>query len=554
MPAVCRARRLSRPVRLVSLLMSAALLTAPRASVAAEPEIKVLNAAGSLILDAPGKKAISFKIPAQKSAAGTNLVLALYRYDANATLMAAPVASYRTSIAAAHGDTKVSINVDLPSLGLFLVDAKLISARGATLKSTKFNVAAISKVEGNSFPGAGVVTHFAQLKGSPGVVLPLVKKAGFTWIRDELYWSSIERHPNQFLFPPEYLEFLTEASNLEVKPLIVLDYGNPGAYPDFFKGPQGFPQTEEERKLFVRYVGKVVSTYGDKVKHWEVWNEPMFAGGYASYVSTLKEVYVAIKKLSPDATVISCGGGGAGGGPSGDCITSIIDAGAARYQDGFSVHPYMSPYPPETGYRTEGSVIDAVNIPTVWPHLSRMLAANTKANQGRFKLWITELGWPSSPQSAGLSESAQAANVVRTYLLSRRYNAVEAIFWYDFVDDGVSPDDKEANFGLLRADLSPKPAYVAAAVLARTLGSRSWDHALVDTDAVKVYQYGASDQVIVGWLTDKNARTTAVRIPPGNYVQRDWQGVTSDIVIPTQGLDWQLGPLPKYLIPASRDH
>jgi hypothetical protein len=287
------------------------------------------------------------------------------------------------------------------------------------------------------------------------------------------------------------------------------------------------------------------------VKDWELWNEPAFAQvNFADYVALLKEVYVAVKMRSPDATVISCGGGGAGGGPGGDCITAIAAHGALEYQDAFSVHPYMSPFTPEKGYRTEGAPLASVNIPVVWPYLSRMLASNPKANKQHMKLWITEIGWPSSPTSDGLSEQGQAGNLVRSFLLSRRYNAVEVMFWYDLVDDGTDPADKENNFGMLRADLSPKPAFVAAAVLARTLGSRSWDLAISDTPDVKVYQYGGtSDPVIVGWRTDANEDTTFVRIPAGTYVQRDWQGVTSPVVVPAKGLDWKLGPLPRYLIP-----
>jgi hypothetical protein len=551
MPAVRRARGLSQPFRLATLVMSAALLFIPRAALAADTHIKVLNAPGSLILDAPGKKTISFEIPAQGSAAGKTFVVTVYGYDSNASPMAAPVSLYRKTIAA-PGGANVSVNVDVPQFGLFLVDAKVLSADGATLSSTKINVAAIASVKPNSFPRAGVITHFAQDKGSPPVVLPLIKKAGFTWIRDEIYWNAIEKQRGLFIFPPQYDRYIKQASLMDIKPLIVLDYANPAVYPGLFEGPQGFPRTAEERELFVNYVRAVTRRYGSVVKHWEVWNEPPFGSiSYANYVALLKEVYVAIKTSSPDATVISCGGGGAGGGPSGDCITAILAAGGAGYQDGFSVHPYMSPYPPETGYGAKDSVIDSVNIPTVWPHLGKMMAANPKPGQGHFTVWVTEIGWPSAPASAGLSEVVQAGNIVRTYLLSRRYNAVEAVFWYDFVDDGAGSDDQEANFGLLRADLSPKTAYVATAVLAKTLGARSWDHAFIDSSDVKVFQYGTTDPVIVGWQAGTNAHPTLVKIPPGNYIQRDWQGITSTLIVPAQGLNWQLGPMPKYLTPAA---
>jgi hypothetical protein len=556
MPSTFGSRRLSRSAWLVPLVIVAVLSFGGRIALAVEPGLAVINPPGSLVYHSPGKETLRVRIDGRNTARGTSLVVRLLRYGPDAIVIDTPVTSYSRTIAPAKRAVVIPVEIDFPGLGLFLVEATLIAANGATIETTKINVATVSPVTPSSFPGAGVITHFGQLRGAPGTVLPLLKSAGFGWIRDELYWSKVEEKAGLFTFPRAYDDYIKQASQFGIKPLIVLDYGNSGAHPGLFKGPQGFAQTPEERSYFVRYVDALVRRYGNTVKHWELWNEPAFAQvSFDDYVALLKEVYVAVKIRSPDATVISCGGGGAGGGPGGDCITAIAAHGALEYQDAFSVHPYMSPFTPEKGYRTEGAPLASVNIPVVWPYLSRMLASHPRADKQRMKLWITEIGWPSSPASDGLSEPGQAANLARSFLLSRRYNAVEVMFWYDLVDDGANPSDKENNFGMLRADLSPKPAFVAAAVLARTLGSRGWDLAISDTPDVKVYQYGeAGDSVIAGWRTDESEETTLVRIPPGSYVQRDWQGVTSPVVVPAKGLDWKLGPLPRYLIPAGRDN
>jgi hypothetical protein len=50
------------------------------------------------------------------------------------------------------------------------------------------------------------------------------------------------------------------------------------------------------------------------------------------------------------------------------------------------------------------------------------------------------------------------------------YNADDVMFWHDLVHDGIAPFDKEHNFGMLRADLSPKLAFAAASMLAPTPG------------------------------------------------------------------------------------
>ncbi|WP_061150446.1 glycoside hydrolase 5 family protein [Caballeronia arvi] len=543
----------------VNLIARLTMMLAGQITLAAAPHpafaLQLMTAPGALISDDAGSRRIGFKIAPAIMSDGDEVVAALYRYDDNAEVSQSPLRKYRVSIARGSGES-ISVDVSLPGAGLYVLDTKIVSTDGAERDSLKVSLAALA-VGSGGFSDAGVQTHFAHRKGVPATVLSLVKRAGFAWIRDEVYWSEIEKTPGQFQFPRndnDYGGYVRVAARMNLKPLIELDFGNGRAYPGLFKGPQGFPQTQQERDLFVRYAEKVVSFYRDYAKTWEIWNEPAFASiGYDKYIALLKQVYGAIKKQSPDASVLSCGGGGAGGGPGGDCIVQIVKAGALEYQDGFSIHPYMSPHDPDRGYVAKGSPLPRVNVSTVWPHLQGMTRSHPRPGAGPLKLYVTEIGWPSSPANAGLSERKQAAAAARTFLLSRRFNAVETVIWYDFVDDGVNPNDKEANFGLLRLDLSPKPAYVAAATLFRTIGARKWNRSFVDDDTTKIYQYGGDDGVIAGWKSDADADPvlTPAPIPPGRYTQIDWQGSTSTLEV-KEGFEWKLGALPKYLVPANR--
>ncbi|WP_244818339.1 beta-glucosidase [Caballeronia sp. Lep1P3] len=511
------------------------------------------TAPGALIGDSAGSRKIDFRLDSSSDSANDRVVATLYRYDDNAELSGTPLDTYRVSPAKSNGGAQVSVNVVLPGKGLYVLDTKVVSADGDDKESLRVSMAALADGSG-TFSDAGVQTHFGHRKGVPATVLSLVKRAGFSWIRDEVFWSEIEKTPGQFQLARndnEYGGYIRQAARMGLKPLIELDFGNGRAYPNLFKGPQGFPQNDEERQLFVRYTEQVVGAYRNYVKAWEVWNEPAFDKiGYDTYIALLKAVYSAVKKLSPESTVLACGGGGAGGGPGGDCIVQIVKANALAYQDGFSIHPYMSPYDPDRGYAAKGSPLPRVNVTTVWPHLHRMTQSHPRPGVGPLKVFVTEIGWPSSPQNAGLSERKQAAAAARTFLLSRRFNTMQATFWYDFVDDGVNPSDKEANFGLVRLDLSPKPAYAAAATVFKTIGSRMWTRSFVDDETTKIYQYGGDDGVIVGWKSDDDAAPalTPASIPPGRYTQIDWQGSTSTVDV-KEGFQWKLGALPKYLVP-----
>lgn len=68
--------------------------------------------------------------------------------------------------------------------------------------------------------------------------------------------------------------------------------------------------------------------------------------------------------------------------------------------------------------------------------------------------WSDQRGMPTTEEG----EARQRDEVVRIYTMFFSYPAVEAITWWDFSDQGAWMN---APSGLLRADMSPKPAYEA---------------------------------------------------------------------------------------------
>ena len=72
-------------------------------------------------------------------------------------------------------------------------------------------------------------------------------------------------------------------------------------------------------------------------------------------------------------------------------------------------------------------------------------------------------GWSTSPEG----EQRQARQAVEFYRTLFSHPAVEAIVWWDFSDQGAW---QRAPAGMLRADLSPKPLYLALKKLIR----RDW--------------------------------------------------------------------------------
>jgi GH35 family endo-1,4-beta-xylanase len=80
-----------------------------------------------------------------------------------------------------------------------------------------------------------------------------------------------------------------------------------------------------------------------------------------------------------------------------------------------------------------------------------------------------QFDWTSTPEG----EQRQAEEVARFYTVLFSHPAVQGITWWDFSDQGAW---QEAPAGLVRADMTPKPAYDA---LMKLIKGRWWTHAEV---------------------------------------------------------------------------
>lgn len=103
------------------------------------------------------------------------------------------------------------------------------------------------------------------------------------------------------------------------------------------------------------------------------------------------------------------------------------------------------------------------NLPS--QDLDQKWIANTQIVSGENRpIVATECGWHNAvndPHASqpGISEQASAKYIPRLYL--EYFNrGVQRAFIYEFIDQRPAPD-QENNFGLLRADGSPKPAFTA---------------------------------------------------------------------------------------------
>lgn len=401
----------------------------------------------------------------------------------------------------------LTCTVAFPEWGLYDYEVTLKNkVTGAVLATATSNIAIVPPREEAGPADFGVCTHFGHGKGSVPYSLDLIRLAGFTSIRDEIFWDAVEKKLGTFYFDPKYDKYVNAAVERDIRVLMLLDYGNPA--PGEKVAHAGFPLDESGRRRFARYVKEMVTRYKDRIHLWELWNEPSAAIGIkpdTAYFELLKATYPVIKSIQPDGELICSGG--APNLVDGSFVNPIVKRGGAHFMDGFAMHTYVAPYTPEDGYATVGhAFLEQVSVQSLWPHYQKMSQRLTAEKSAPVDAWITEMGWhladpftTSKGENIMIDELRQAAYATRLFLLSRRYDAIRCVYLYDFQNDGTNPKEREHNFGTIRTDYSPKAAYVALAVLSHLLAEKPFSEAIEDTPRRKVFCYGEGEEKVIAF-------------------------------------------------------
>jgi len=304
----------------------------------------------------------------------------------------------------------------------------------------------------------GVGTHFIG-DNNPNLAR-LIAAMGAGWIRDDTTWERIERSSGSYNFN-NFDPNMQVLQQNAITPLLILDYNN-----RFYDNGQT-PYDNAGLTAFANYARALVTHYGPQLKAVEVYNE--YNGAFSTgpcarkpscYAQLLRYTYQAIKAIRPDVTVV----GGAAFSADLHWFSELFEDGALPYMDVVSDHPYTFLY------------IASPELDGTEEQMEALQDLVKHYNHGKGKpLWITEIGWPTS--YLHVSEHTQADYLVRSAFLSLAAG-VQKFFWYDFLNDGTDPSQVQQQFGLLRQPdaagrYTPKPAYVAYAVLIRELAHRA---------------------------------------------------------------------------------
>jgi hypothetical protein len=204
----------------------------------------------------------------------------------------------------------------------------------------------------------------------------------------------------------------------------------------------------------------VVDHFKEKVKYWEIWNEPdepeywMPQDDMRTYTELLKKVYPALKRRDPTCKVLM-------GGVSNMInisLNRIYRNGGKEYFDIVNIHPFANPDSCPTGIETVCGIYKGVR------------SIMEKYGDSDKKIWFTEIGCPGVARpdrrlgwwhGIGCDETKQAKWVRQVYTDCIRWEGVEKVFWAFFRDTDEFFKSAVDYFGLVRKDFSKKPSYYA---------------------------------------------------------------------------------------------
>jgi len=181
-----------------------------------------------------------------------------------------------------------------------------------------------------------------------------LKELGIRRARLQSGWARTEKTKGVYDFA--WLDaVVTNLVAMDVEPWISLSYGNP-IYAAPCDGEQDYTgqkmnplHSEEGLAAWKNYVRAIVTRYRDRVRVWEVWNEPdawcFFkipeGGSWAEeYVRLLKETSEVIRSVQPTATICVQ----TASGPDGreyQCA-ELFAQGAGKYADVYTFHAYRA--------------------------------------------------------------------------------------------------------------------------------------------------------------------------------------------------------------------
>jgi len=364
----------------------------------------------------------------------------------------------------------------------------------------------------------GVGTHLMEDQPLQKRALQATADAGINSVRNDAFWSTAEPALNQLRVIPPWETYLNGARNQHLSTVMILGYG---AVP--YAGAK--PRTPGVLKAYLNYADFISRRFGDRADFYEIWNEwdvegPKDPKLSADYAALVKATVPRIRQRNPQVKILA--GAVTTQAMLEGYVDRLIDAGALNDVDGLSLHPYVH------------CMSMARNTPESWAVWMRDFEAKVRERVKKpVPLYLTEMGWPAHQGNCGVSENRQAAYLARSFFLARTLPNVKGMWWYDLINDGQDKTEQEHNFGLLKPNFEPKPAYNVLKAISPILREYTYDAStsILSDDVYMLAFNKGTDRVLVAWAAsrsrDKSVSSNVAQTGNVQYI---------DTAEPTKGL------------------
>jgi polysaccharide biosynthesis protein PslG len=209
------------------------------------------------------------------------------------------------------------------------------------------------------------------------------------------------------------------------------------------------PSNPADYGAFARFI---TGRYGPELAAVEAWNEPNYNNNLiasnlaAVYTQMVKAFYTGAKEGDPNVAVL------AGSMAYADIsfLRELYANGIKGYYDGISFHPYADGAAPANTEVTDSFLGGIESL-----HAAQLAAGDVTPE------WVTEFGWPTGTSRGANTEQQQAEYTEQAFALLDNLPYVEGATVYELRDMAANPSDPEDNFGMLRQNFAPTPAYAA---------------------------------------------------------------------------------------------
>ncbi len=277
------------------------------------------------------------------------------------------------------------------------------------------------------------------------VVMDRVAESGVSWVRYWLNWYQVEVDSGAYRF--EAADSVIDGyTSRGLSVYLTLYSGN-----QWYDGPDSsvyegvtYPEQglapapgSESMQGWLRFVVAAVTRYHDRVRHWDIWNEPNLdqfwqpEANPQQYAYLLAETAQTIRSVDQSAVVIGLGTSTI----DFPYISEVLQEGVIDVIDYLGFHPYRLypeddqdnlglPYPPSPCESYEEEINALLDTLRAYDPTDRV------------GLWDEEAGYPSHPETfiwtpevLHSSEATQAKYLLRRILINRAFG-VRVTTWY----------------------------------------------------------------------------------------------------------------------------